>query len=488
MGTMTGDLEQGIPVREGEYGEAVAAVEPGGIEFIPLRERHGVPWRMFATWLSPNLEFATIFIGVLGVAIFGLSFTQAAIAIILGTALGSLTHGILSSWGPRYGVPMMVQSRGAFGFVGNILPAGLNSFTGAVGWFIVNSVSGAFAISALSGGALPFQVSYLIVVVAQVVIATFGHNLIHAFERIALPLLGIVFLVACAYVFSHTNFGSPANAKAESFVGGATGAFTLTFTAAFGYAAGWNPYAADYTRYFPPTASRQAVGWWSALGVFVSCIALEFAGAGVATVAGTDFSSNPTAQLAKAMPDLVYKVTLLCIAIGAVAANVINIYSGVMSFLALGIREMGMTLRQRRAALAVLAGVIGLVIGIIGQANLAPGTKYEQFLLLISYWIAAWEGVVFVDYLLTRGNYDERHFFDTHWNRWQGLAAMAIALVVSVYLFANDYPLYVGKIPTSFPALGDITFIVGFVVSAALYWLFSLGRRAPEVAESAAAA
>jgi purine-cytosine permease-like protein len=157
-----------------------------------------------------------------------------------------------------------------------------------------------------------------------------------------------------------------------------------------------------------------------------------------------------------------------------------------MSFLALGIREMGMTLRQRRAALAVLAGIVGLVIGIIGQANLAPGTKYEQFLLLISYWIAAWEGVVFVDYLLNRGRYDERHFFSTRWNRWQGVVAMAIALGASIYLFANDYPLYVGKVPTAYPQLGDITFIVGFVVSAALYFLFNLGRRSPAAEASPA--
>src|SRR5438067_1083222 len=152
----TQDIEQLVPVREGEYGERVATVEPGGVEFIPLRERHGRPIQMFWTWLSPNLEFATIFIGILCVAILGLSFTQAAVAIVLGTALGSLTHGILSSWGPKYGVPMMVQSRGAFSFLGNILPAGLNAATGAVGWFIVNSVSGAFAIQALTGGALPF--------------------------------------------------------------------------------------------------------------------------------------------------------------------------------------------------------------------------------------------------------------------------------------------------------------------------------------------
>jgi len=292
--------------------------------------------------------------------------------------------------------------------------------------------------------------------------------------------LGIVFVITSVVLLTKTHAGLPSK--------GNSGAFLLTAGASFGYAAGWNPYASDYTRYMPPGVDRRMVGIYAGLGVFISCVVRELAGAGIATVAGTDFSTNPTAQLAKAMPDFVYKITLLCIAIGAVAANVINIYSGVMSFLEIGIREMGMTLRQRRAALAVLAGIVGLVIGIIGQANLAAGSKYESFLLLISYWIACWEGVVLVDYLLTRGNYDERHFFDTRWNRWQGVTAMVIALAVSIPLFANDFPLYVGKVPTAYPQLGDITFIVGFVISAGLYLLFNLGRRTEMAAEESAAA
>ncbi len=101
---------------------------------------------MLWTWLSPNLEFATVFIGVIAVAFLGLNLWQAATAIIIGTALGSLSHGMLSSWGPKFGVPMMVESRGAFGFLGNIMPAALNGLTASFGWFIVNSVSGAFAI------------------------------------------------------------------------------------------------------------------------------------------------------------------------------------------------------------------------------------------------------------------------------------------------------------------------------------------------------
>src|SRR5258708_18805167 len=160
-----------VPIREGEYGDRVIAVEPGGIEYIPDRERHGQPLKLFWTWMSADLEFATIFVGFLPVAFFGMGFWDAALALVLGTALGSLTHAILSSWGPRYGVPQMVQSRGAFGFLGNLLPAGLNTFTATIGWFIVNSVAGALALITLFGPLLlnwftiPFWLAFLIIVV-----------------------------------------------------------------------------------------------------------------------------------------------------------------------------------------------------------------------------------------------------------------------------------------------------------------------------------
>src|SRR3954454_10526240 len=158
-------------VREGSYGARVAAVEPGGAGFIPLDERHGRPLDLFWTWMSPNLEFATIFVGVISVLFFEQTFWQAVAAIVLGTAIGSLTHGILSARGPSFGVPQMVLSRIGFGYRGNILPAGLNAVVAGIGWFAVNSVSGALALATLT--TLPNALCLLIVVVAQVVIAFF---------------------------------------------------------------------------------------------------------------------------------------------------------------------------------------------------------------------------------------------------------------------------------------------------------------------------
>ena len=90
------DAEAGVLVREGSYGTQVMTVEPGGAEFIPLNERHGRPIQLFWTWTSPNMEFATIFVGVLAVAVFGLGFWTAALAIILGSGIGAIVQGALS--------------------------------------------------------------------------------------------------------------------------------------------------------------------------------------------------------------------------------------------------------------------------------------------------------------------------------------------------------------------------------------------------------
>src|SRR5438067_1969276 len=125
MDSRTSSTERVVAdVRPGEYGEKIIAVEPGGSEFVPLRERHGSPLQLLWTWLSPNLEFATVFLGVLATGIFGLSFGQAALAILIGTGLGSFTHAVLPARGPRYGVPPMVPSRISFRRWGNRLAAG----------------------------------------------------------------------------------------------------------------------------------------------------------------------------------------------------------------------------------------------------------------------------------------------------------------------------------------------------------------------------
>src|SRR6201995_2812760 len=424
------DSQPGVlaEVRDGIYGDAVATVEPGGAEFIPLSERHGETRTLFGTWTSPNLGFATVFLGVIAVSFFGQSFWGAVLAIVLGTALGSLAHGFLSSRGPAFGVPQMVQSRISFGFLGNLLPAGLNSVTAGICWFAVNSVSGALALNALTG--IPGWVCLVFGGVVQTAIAFYGHNLIQLFERWMLPFLFAAFLLASIVILSKSRPG--AVHTTQGF-----GGFLLSVGASFGYACGWNPFASDSPRYFKPETHRSA-GLWSGAGVLVSCIVLETVGAASATIPGSN--SNPTALFTSHMSTAVADITLIAIALGAISANALNVYSGVMSFLSTGIR---LPLKMRRAIVALGFGSIGFVLAVTGLHN--AGSDYENFLLVISYWIAPWLGVFFADLGLGRGQGIDGVLFDRKHNPWAGALAMLIGMGISIPLFSNQTE-YVGVI------------------------------------------
>jgi NCS1 family nucleobase:cation symporter-1 len=447
--------EVSAEVREGSYGSRVTAVEPGGAGFIPLNERHGRPLQLFWTWMSPNFEFATIFVGVLAAMVFTKSFGAAVATIVLGTALGSATHGILSSRGPSMGVPQMVLSRIGFGYRGNILPAGINSLVAGIGWFAVNSVSGALALATLTK--LPDLLCLVIVVLAQVVVAFFGHNLVHAFERYAFPVLAAIFLITSVVMLSKGHYGG----KTPGVVGG-VGGFLISVGATFGYAAGWNPYATDYTRYMKPDTSRIATGVWAGLGVFISCTLLEIVGAASATIA-TKAGLNPTAAFTSHLPTWLADLTLLAIALGAISANAINIYSGSMSFLALGIN---LPSHIRRAIVSGVFGVLGFLLAWSGLHD--AGEKYENFLLIISYWIGPWLAVYLTDWVLRRGKRVDGFLYNKRHNPISGAVAMAVGMALSIWLFSNQSD-YVGLIPKHWPAFGDIAFEAGFVISAVIY-------------------
>ncbi|MFC1409369.1 cytosine permease [Streptacidiphilus sp. N1-12] len=445
------------PTEISAYGDHVLAVEPTGAEPIPDDARHGRPLGLLWTWTSPNMEFATVFIGVLAVGIFGLGFWSAVLAIVLGTALGAVAHAFLGLSGPRFGVPQMVAGRSAFGYWGNALPAGLNALTAGIGWFAVNSVSASYALNTLLGW--PVLLCLFIVVILQVGIAYFGHNFIQSAEKYTFPLLTIVFLIASGVILSKSDIGAATGAHAFN------GAFLLTAGAAFGYAAGWTPYGSDYTRYLPRTSAKWAVGLWPALGVFLSCVLLETVGAASATiVVPKDLSL--TDAFTHALPTWLADLTLLAIAVGGIAANALNIYSGSLSFVAMGIK---LPAAVRRATVALVFGVAGTAVAWSGLSD--SGTKYEDFLLVITYWIGPWLAVVFIDRFLRRTQSDAEVgalLGDRSFSNWAAPIAMAAGTGIGVWLFSNQSD-YTGLVAKHFPGIGDIAFLAGFVIAGALY-------------------
>ena len=447
-----------LEIREGEYGESVLAVEPGGIEAIAERDRHGKATNLFATWTSPNLEFATIYVGALGV-IFGLSFTQAVFGIIIGNALGAFAQYILTQDGPKYGVPQMVLGRPAFGKKGNALPSVVKWYTAGIGWFAVNSVSGAFALASLTHmGNLP---ALLIVAFVQIAIAFIGHNLVQKVERYLMPYLVVVFTVAGVIALTKSHLSAHGNPF--------PGAFIVFLGVVYGYAAGWNPFAADYSRYLPTTEDPKKAGLSAALGLFVSASLLEMVGAAAVTAGMHAYgaTTNPVADFTGLLPGWLGKLVLLGIVAGSICANVLNIYSGSMSFLTIGIKFGKAPVR---AIFAVVFGIAGFFLAHWAMGN--PTNNLENFLLVLSYWIGPWLGVMAADKVLRKGA-SVQHFLFTSRENIAGPVAFVISVALSIWLFANQ-TYYEGVVPKHNGNFGDIAFPVGFVLAFGLY--FILGR------------
>ncbi len=436
------------------------SIETNDIAPISAGERHGKPWHLFTVWSSPNLEFATIFIGALAVFA-GLNVWQAIIAVALGNALAAVTHGWFSSWGPRHGVPQMVLGRTAFGLRGNILPAATSTLVAGIGWFAVNTTSGAFALTSLTN--LPVPVSVTIIILVQVIAAFIGHNFIQKFERYAFFYLAIVFAIVTVVVLAQGNYNvSPATDFKW-------GAFSVGVALAYGYTQGWTPFAADFTRYLPANSSPRAVGLAAGLGNFTATTVLMSVGA--IAWSGVVGEGLPTSAFTAILPGWLAVLTLLGIAVGSVSANVLNIYSGTMSFIAAGVK---LGFKTRRAIMVVIAGVLG---GALSYFAVEDNFRFlfELFLLTVGYWLAPWVAILVVDRLLRKGqDIDKLIKEETKHSNIAGPITFVLTTVVSVLLFAKaEMPTvqFYGALTGPGAENGDWTAITGGLSAAVIYFI-----------------
>lgn len=448
------------------YKDQVLEVEPTGIERVSDAQRHGAPWHLFGVWFSANAEIATWMVGLTIAALYGTGLRSAAIGIVLGNVVGFAVLGVLATMGPRFGVPQMVAGRLAFGKNGNVAPAAL-SFLAGVGWFAINTVFGAYALQTLAG--LPYAAALAIMLALQILLAVYGYNLIHLFERTSVLLLAFGFLVLGVVTFSRTDWSAPFNPHAPAAVGGAMGAFVFSTALAFSYALGWVPCASDYSRYLPRATNPRAVWWYSFLGCALPCIALEIMGAAAVSAArGVDFTTALPTQAVSALlgTGWIAKVVLLAVVLGTLTANCMNLYSGALAAL------VAFDVRVKRAIAALVVGVIGAVLAMRGANPAQTAGAYTNFLLVLSYWASPWAGVVLVDWWMRGAQGDPERA-----PRWRaGTIAWLTGLALSAPFWNQAW--FVGPAARAFPQLGDLSYYVGFTVSALTMALLLLRSRA----------
>jgi NCS1 family nucleobase:cation symporter-1 len=431
-------------------------VEKLGIEHVPEELRHGSANRTFTLWFAANLTIADYVVGVITTGFSGFTMSRIIPILLVGNLLGGLFVGLAAAMGPGLGFPQMLSSRASFGRLGNYIPGALN-WISTVGWFTVNTILAVVALRVIFPGA-NFVLSAAAYVIIQAVIAIYGHDFIHLFEKVMSIVLGLLFLLI--FVLTIPDLG-----KAFAYQpGGAGSAFSLgsigiLLIICFSYLMSWAPYASDYSRYFAPSTSKTRVLVLALAGGAISSFAIEVLGALVASLTPSENGSFAYFNGLNSYAGSFGALAMVTLILGAFAADALNLYTNSLSALVLDVKA-------KRWMTVTAGGVAGFIIAVAVQASFER--FFENFLLALSYWIMPWLAIVLVDFYVAKRTSVETSANPARWD-WSALAIYGFSILVSVPFMVPQvtlgYP--VGALSSWFGG-ADLSYFISFAVAFVL--------------------
>ncbi|KAI9802252.1 MAG: hypothetical protein M1825_002973 [Sarcosagium campestre] len=377
------------------------SVEQRGIERVPENERTDLnPANAGTLWLSANMVVSSFAIGALATPVFKLGFVDTILTILFINLLGITPVCFFATFGPKFGLRQMVLSRFYFGYYGVKIIAIFNIIA-CVGWSAVNVIVGAQLLHAVNND-VPGWAGILVIAVGTLFITLFGYRIVHHYERWSwIPSFLIFLIVLGEFVHSGKFENLPMGS------GGPEAGSVLSFAAAvFGFATGWTSYAADYTCYQPVNTSRVKVYLWTFAGLIFPLCFTEMLGAAVATATVSTpayleaYNESHIGGLLGAVmfPPLgrFGQFCLVILALSIIANNCPNIYSVSLSLQILA-RQSQMI---PRFVWTFIATIVYVAIAIPGYEEFE--SVLENFMLIIGYWLAIYEGIALSEHFIFR--------------------------------------------------------------------------------------
>jgi len=445
------------PVRAGDL-----SVETHGIAPIAEDQRYGTPGRLFTVWFAPQVNVAGVFSGTLAIVL-GLGFWLGMLAMVIGTVLGAVIVGYLSTWGPRTGTGQLPNSRMAFGAA--VVVPGVLQWLSSIAWTALVGLFGGQALAALLG--IPFWTAVLIALALQGAVGFFGYELIHRVQAVLSIVLFVTFVVFAVKLVGGHQIVTPALVSGPDLAG----AFILEVTIAFSLAVSWASYAADFSRYLPADSKRGRVFGFTVAGLVLSYTFVQGIGIAAADVIGEHTAEGVWAVMGGGV---LGALALAVITVASIGSGVMNDYSG-----SLALQTIGVRVRRPVSAVIVTAVAFGLILW-LNAADTA--TRFLDVLLLVSYWVPAFAAIVVIDWALRirgRASINPAH------EPTDGRDA-AVAVIVFVVAYAAAIPFMNTSIlqgPVAVAWHGaDIAYFVNLLVAAVLYGGYRYVRRGGESA------
>lgn len=448
-----------------------ALAERRTIDYVPDSERHGKLLSQFTLWLGANLQITAIVTGALAVVLGGDVFWS-LVGLLVGQLLGGAVMALHAAQGPRLGLPQMISSRVQFGVLGATIPLVLVCLM-YVGFSASGTVLAGQAIAALTGiGEAPAIVAFATTVV---VLTIFGYRTIHGLGRLA----SCVGVVAFVYLFARLcgEHSVPALLGNRHF---SLANFLLAISLSASWQIAYGPYVADYSRYLPRTTRAGATFWAVGLGSVIGSQASMTFGVFAAALAGKQFSGHEVAYVVGlgatgATAALLYGAIVL----GKLTVTTLNTYGSVMSVATIA---TGLTGRSRISTAARVASIVA-VIAVVAWLALAGRhaflKSFSAFILFLLAFFTPWSAINLVDfYCVTKERYDVPALYDPagRYGRWYwpGIVVYAIGVAVQMPFIATGF--YTGPLVDTLGGT-DISWIVGLVVPAVLYYLVARSTR-----------
>ena len=417
----------------------VLRVEGNGINVIADAERKGSPPQLFWPWFGANVSILGLSYGAFALG-FGISFTQAIIAGVVGIIFSFLLCGFVALAGKRGSAPTMVLSRAAFGVRGNRLPAAI-SWLLTVGWETVLTILATLATATVfgrlgwGGGTGTLVVALIVVALLIVAAGVLGFELIMRLQTVITVVTAVLTVVYVVLVADRVDWAAVAAVPAGSSQQ-VIGALVFLMT---GFGLGWVNAAADYSRYLPRSASSREVVFWTTFGSSIAPILLLAFGLLLAA-SSADLSSaiaaDPIGALAAELPTWFLVPFAIVAVAGLVGGAVLDIYSSGLAMLAMGVRVA-------RPVAALIDGVI-MVLGTIyvvffGGEFLG---QFTGFLITLGVPVAAWCGIMLADIAARRRDYDEADLYDPAGRygdiRWFPIAIVGVCTLLGWGLVTNS--------------------------------------------------
>ena len=399
--------------------------ELNDINFIGESERRGKASDLFWTWAGANVSLLALSYGAFFLG-FGISFWQATIAAVIGTAGSFALVGISSLAGKRSNAPTMTLSRAAFGVKGNLLPGFLSYFV-VVGWETVLVSLATLATGTVLERAtsidrnISLAIGFLIASSLTIFGGVLGHSVIMKLQRLITGITVAATLTYIVLTLDEINWDSVFAIKAGS-AAGVIGAIIFAIT---GIGLGWVNCAADYSRYLPRSTSSRSVFGWTVLGASIVPIALVIYGSalsGSSKELSDAIAMDPIGALTQLLPTWFLIPFALFAILGLVGGAILNLYSSGLTLISIGVKV-------KRPVAAGIDGTI-MFFGTIYIVWFATDffAPFQGFLITLGVPVAVWSAIFVADVVLRKRDYVEADLFSES-GRYGRVNPIAIALV-----------------------------------------------------------